>query len=389
MKRLSRIFLALAFASLFFSPGFRPESVLASPSKITKAQKNLDEIKKRLEDSYSSLQTKESRERSLRKDLQFVEREVKRHERRLAELEKDAQAGVREIKNKKEQIRLIEAAIDKTEGEVQKRLRALYKGDEATLIKLFFSSQSLSRMLEDYVYLERIVQRDKKILSTYRSDYRYLRDNLESLKVLQAKQQQILDAAVEAKNNQKNVLHLKKKLLAQTAAEKKRLHREIKELESRAQKTNALIRQLEEEKTRQYQGEAGEFSRQKAKLGWPVNGKIKIGFGTWRHPELGTLYESQGIEIGVPVDSPIAAVWNGTVAYASRFRGYGNLLIVNHGEGYYSLYGHASKLLKNVGESVNRGEIIAHSGFEQKDSIYFEIRNKGVPLDPVKWLLAK
>ena len=181
----------------------------------------------------------------------------------MAALEKDAEAGLLEIKNKKEQIRLIESAIKKTEGQVQERLSALYKGDEATLVKLFFSSESLPQMMEDYVYLERIVQRDKKVLSTYRSDYQHLRENLESLKALQVRQQDILDAAVEAKNDQEKVLHLKKRLLAQTAAETKRLNREIKELEDRAKKLSSLISKLEEEKNREYQGEKGEFSARK------------------------------------------------------------------------------------------------------------------------------
>jgi murein hydrolase activator len=389
VKKHTIAIVAFVFISLFWSPAFYQGVALASPPKITDTQEKLEQIKKRLKDSYKKLRSKESRERSLQKDLKFVEREIDRCKRRLATFEKEAQSGIKEIQRKKEQIRLIEAAIEKTEGQVQKRLSALYKGDEATLVKLFFSSESPSELMENYVFLERIVQRDKKVLTTYRSDYQHLNNNLESLKALQAKQQGVLDAAVEAKKEQEKVFRLKKKLLVQTATEKKRLSKKIRALKSRAEKLSSLVRKLEEEKVREYQGEKDEFSRRKGKLAWPVNGKIKVGFGTWRHPELGTLYESQGLDIEAPVNNPIAAVWNGKVAFASRFRGYGNLLIVNHGEGYYSLYGHASKLLKKVGEPVARGEIIAHSGFEGNDSVYFEIRRRGIPLDPTKWLLQK
>lgn len=389
MKKQPLIIAILVFAfSIMASVSFQG-AARAAPAKISEAQKKLEEIKKRLEDSYANLRSKESREDSLRKDLKYVEREVERYEKRLAELEKKAHSGMEDIRRKKDEIRLLEAAIEKTEDQVQKRLSALYKGDETTLVKLFFSSESPSQLMENFVYFERIVQRDKVTLTTYRTDHQHLKTGLEALKSLQARQQSVLDATVEAKKEQENILHVKKRLLAKTSVEKTRLSKKITELEQRAEQLSALIRKLEEEKLREYQGEKGEFFNQKGKLSWPVNGKIKIGFGTWRHPELGTLYESQGIDIESPLNNPITAVWNGNVAFASRFRGYGNLMIINHGEGYYSLYGHASKLMKKVGESVAKGEVIAFSGFEGHDSIYFEIRRRGIPLDPTKWLLPK
>jgi len=389
VKKQAQIIAALVFA--FFWGSFLPFQgvALGAPQKISQAQQKLEEIKKRIEDSYENLRSKESRENSLRQDLKFVEREVDKYEKRMADLEKEARQGMENIRRKRDEIRLLEAAIEKTEDQVQKRLSALYKGDQATLIKLFFSSESPSQLMENFVYFERIVHRDKTTLSTYRADHQQLQIGLETLKVLQAQHQTVLDATVEAKKEQEKVGQLKKRLLAQTKFEKKRLSEKIAELENRAKQLSTLIRKLEEEKLREYQGEKGEFSNQKGKLAWPVNGKIKIGFGTWRHPELGTLYESQGIDIESPLNNPIAAVWNGNVAYASPFRGYGNLMIINHGEGYYSLYGHASKLLKRVGDSVSKGEAIATSGFEGHDSIYFEIRRRGIPLDPTKWLSPK
>ncbi|MBN2429147.1 MAG: peptidoglycan DD-metalloendopeptidase family protein [Deltaproteobacteria bacterium] len=389
MKKKPLIIAALVLIFFWGAPVSFQGVALAESQKITEAQKKLEGIKQRLDKSYADLRSKQSREKSLRQDLAFVEEELEKYEKRLAGLEKDARAGMEDIGRKKDEIRLMEAAIEKTEDQVRGRLSALYKGDQATLIKLFFSSESPSQLIENFVYFERIVQRDKSILTTYRADHQHLKAGLETLKSLQAKQQVVLDATLDAKKEQEQIHQLKKKLLARTASEKKHLSRKITELEKRAKQLSALISKLEEEKLREYQGESGEFSNQKGKLAWPVNGKIKIGFGTWKHPELGTLYESQGIDIEAPLNNQIAAIWNGNVAFASRFKGYGNLMIINHGEGYYSLYGHASKLMKKVGEPVQRGEVVAFSGFEGKDSIYFEIRHRGIPLDPTKWLSPK
>jgi septal ring factor EnvC (AmiA/AmiB activator) len=113
---------------------------------------------------------------------------------------------------------------------------------------------------------------------------------------------------------------------------------------------------------------------------------VKVGFGTGRHAELGTLYESHGIEISASNDQPISAVWQGNVVFANWFKGYGNLLIVDHGSSYYTLYAQASRLAKKVGDLVQKGEIVAFSGFEGNDAVYFEIRRRGTPLDPADWL---
>ncbi|MEJ2699738.1 MAG: peptidoglycan DD-metalloendopeptidase family protein, partial [Desulfuromonadales bacterium] len=179
---------------------------------------------------------------------------------------------------------------------------------------------------------------------------------------------------------------LKAELLARVRRDRTALSARLSELQEKARDLAALVKKLESEKGREYTPETGIFSRQKGHLPWPVEGRIKVGFGTWRHPELGTMYESQGIEIAALANRPIDAVWDGEVIFADRFKGYGNLIIVDHGDNYYSLYAQASRLVKKVGDKVKRGETLAYSGFEGADAVYFEIRHRGDPLDPRAWL---
>ena len=89
------------------------------------------------------------------------------------------------------------------------------------------------------------------------------------------------------------------------------------------------------------------------------------------------------------VDQPVAAVAAGKVIFASWFKGYGNLLILDHGDSFYTLYAQTSRLLKKVGDTVAAGEQIAFSGYEGNENLYFEVREGRTPLDPTKWLVRR
>jgi septal ring factor EnvC (AmiA/AmiB activator) len=83
------------------------------------------------------------------------------------------------------------------------------------------------------------------------------------------------------------------------------------------------------------------------------------------------------------------AVWKGRVLYASPLKGFGNLMIIDHGDKYYSLYAHAASFTRKTGDLVGAGDVIAFSGHEGRDALYFEIRHRGEPVDPLPWLAPR
>lgn len=120
-------------------------------------------------------------------------------------------------------------------------------------------------------------------------------------------------------------------------------------------------------------------------LGWPASGNLLAGFGG-RMPDGRT---SSGVLIGAPVGTPVAAVADGTVVFAEWMTGYGLILIVDHGNGYMSLYAHNDTLLRNAGDTVKRGDAVARigsSGGQGTPALYFELRRNGAPVDPSSWL---
>ena len=120
-------------------------------------------------------------------------------------------------------------------------------------------------------------------------------------------------------------------------------------------------------------------------LGWPVSGSLLTAYGG-RLPDGRS---STGVLIGAPAGTPVKAVADGTVVFAEWMTGYGMLLIVDHGNGYMSLYAHNDALLKNAGDRVTRGETLAsvgNSGGQGRSGLYFELRQGGKPVNPATWL---
>lgn len=129
----------------------------------------------------------------------------------------------------------------------------------------------------------------------------------------------------------------------------------------------------------------GPFARARGRLPWPVSGPLLAGFGSPRGDER---LKWDGVLIGAPAGSPVRAIHDGRVVFADWLRGSGQLLIIDHGDGYLSLYGHNQRLLKQPGDRVRAGETIAtvgYSGGQDRPALYFAIRQQGQPSDPRRW----
>jgi septal ring factor EnvC (AmiA/AmiB activator) len=125
---------------------------------------------------------------------------------------------------------------------------------------------------------------------------------------------------------------------------------------------------------------------------WPAKGKVVSFFGRQKHPTFDTYINKKGIEIEAREGSPIRSVSAGKVVYADWLKGYGLVVIVDHTNGFYSLYAHASKLLVAEGNAVTMGQMIGHTGetgVTEEDTLYFELRKGTTPIDPLKWLVKR
>ncbi|HEX9874392.1 MAG TPA: peptidoglycan DD-metalloendopeptidase family protein [Deferrimonas sp.] len=357
----------------------------AQGEDLTQSRKGLRELDQQIRQTTRNLEKKRSAERSLVDELKIVDDELEGTRRRVGQISGHLKLLDEQVRTGEEHLREVQRSAEAAERRVRRRLVSLYKGGEVGLLRVLFSSATPAEMAEDYDYLGRIVRRDRLLLDDYRRQQAALETAQRQLAELRQDQQAALDARRADQENLRQALQLKATLLSEVRRDKKVLARTLDDLKERAERLTALVKNLETGQAREYSGKPGVFPGQKGKLPWPAQGRVKVGFGTWRHPDLGTLYDSKGLEIAVSGEKPVNAVWQGEVVFASWFKGYGNLLIVDHGDSYFTLYAQAARLSKKVGDRVAEGEPL---GFTAPEGavLYFEIRQGGTPVDPAKWL---
>jgi len=192
-------------------------------------------------------------------------------------------------------------------------------------------------------------------------------------------------------------------LLAKVQSERAYHDRMVGELSEATRRLEAFIRDLQEKQRRAVAkvpppsrparpapGDAGPgFASLRGRLAWPADGRVVAEYGPQVNPRFGTKTFRNGIDIEAGEGSNIAAVFPGQVVYTGWFRGYGNLIIVDHGGEYYTVYAHAADIRVTEGDEVKQGQIIGtvgDTGSLQGPRLYFEVRHEGKPQDPTQWL---
>ena len=322
-----------------------------------------------------------SRLNEIEKRLQQESREYDTIAQEIKELQDD-------IRTTRNRMQTLEQTSGQQEQVVQKRLSAMYKYYRRSGLRILLSSRSYNDLLRTEEALGLIVGRDhdllRRSLATLEQQRRYEAE-------LQSRRTQLIaarDRIAEKRSQIKDTQQQRSSHLNKIQQEKSLQIKALQELEKYSQQLQKVIDKLPGEKT-QYTSSGVQFSKMRGRLDFPVKGTIIGRFGRQEHPELKTYTYQKGINIQAPVGTPVRAVYAGRVAFADWFKGYGLMIIVDHGEHYYSLSAHASQLLKKVDDVVYAGETIAQVGDTNSikgAGLYFEIRQQGKPQDPLKWL---
>lgn len=361
----------------------------AATDELERQRQSLKQVEQRITRIGEQIESSRRKEGALEAELDKLEKElsglrrsVHRREERLDNLEKT-------IVGKNLRAERLRELIRQRETKVKARLKAFYRQGEVKLYKALFQGRSPARIAENCFFLARLVRRDRALLESFRDDWRSLRSALEELGRLRKEQENRLSILRDSQKVLARGCDTREQGLKQLKQDRETLAGELSALREKARRLQGLLKRLETEKAPQYTEKSSLFAKQKGRLRWPAEGEVVVGFGTNHHRKLGTRYQSQGIEIAQPPGRDIRAVWGGKVLFADNFRGYGKLIILNHGDNYYTLYAQAEHLAKRVGEQVVSGEVLGTSGFGGRPGVYFEIRHRGEPLDPDKWLAPR
>ncbi len=266
-----------------------------------------------------------------------------------------------------------------------KQIRAAHAMGRQQRVKLLLNQQDpvkLSRLLVYYDYLNGArlaqVKSFENALYVLKTSESELLQQSESLKRLRKDKEIELESLARERAVREN-------LLTKLDAEYTDRSTELRQLKSDEKRLQKLLRSIERAigDTPFSVGVSKPFGKKRGKLDWPVKGKLLKRFGNRR-----VSGRWEGVLIGAKEGARVRAVSQGRVVYADWLRGYGLLIILDHGRGYMTLYAFNESLYKSVGDKVSTGEEIAtvgRSGGRAKPGLYFEIRKKGKPVNPIRW----
>lgn len=261
------------------------------------------------------------------------------------------------------------------------RARALYKLGEVSYLRILLSVDRPSDIFRGYRFVTALARRDKERFAAFRADLTALTTTKVDL------ERKTQDALALRQNLERTRQTLdgdrkrKTELLTEIVEKKETNAAYVKELEDVEARLRDLLQGLGTGDV------AVPLAAFKGSLPWPVAGKIHAPFGRRRHAKFDTYTIQNGIEIAAAQETPVAAVYEGTVVFVDRFKGYGLMVVLDHGGKHHTLYAHLAEAAVQVGQKVAAGETVGTTGAGVEGSgLYFEVRFQGRPEDPVEWL---
>ncbi len=358
-----------------------PVGVFAS-SPQTEYQKIQREMKTKRE----KLEQVKRRESSILADIEetnrqmkTIENDLRKYRMRLANTENTISQVEREISSAR-------AAIERNKTWIKRQLRTIHKyGRNSDVVLLLLGSQDMAQFIRTGKNLQYIAAREHENLLAYQNNLENLREKEKQLALLKkellANQSKILAEEEALSAKRKN----KEQMLASVKEEKSSLVQMLKEMEEASNRLLEIIKKSDRGDI--YPGRG--FAALKGSLPWPVDGRVVIPYGSQKDPQFNTPVFRSGTFIESRSDALARAVYEGKVVFAEWFKGYGQLVIINHGDGYHSLYGSLSEIFADVGDIIKGKQAIGrvgNSGLVNAPGLYFELRYKGKPLNPIQWL---
>lgn len=352
------------------------------------ADTKVDELKKKKDSTTQEIEQK-------KKEMKALEGQTKDVSAEIEKLDKEMDLAVVELDKVKEDLKELNINIDKTVKELEEaeenikekqdvfnsRLKVMYKNGSVGYLEVLLSSANIGDFLSRKEMIQSIANHDVDLLK-YMKEQR----NIINKKNTELRAQRV---SVEATRSQ---MEKREMDLAKATRSKENLMRGLEKDLNTAEKEhdnlNKLAKSIESEIVKR-QRVTAPYSG--GTMGWPVPGHTRISspFGNRIHPIFNTNKFHSGIDIPAPTGTNVVAASDGTVIYSGTLGGYGKAIMVDHGGGVVTLYGHNSSLSVGEGARVSRGSVIARvgsTGYSTGPHVHFEVRKNGSYVDPISWL---
>jgi septal ring factor EnvC (AmiA/AmiB activator) len=359
--------------------------------QIDEYEKRKKHINREIEQGRQEVDNFTRKESDTIKRLNRVEIALNKSRRRTAAIRKEInkmERAISEVSNSSEELK---KQIRVNEKYVAHRLVAVYKMNWLGKFHLLASAESMHEFIQRKDALERILDYDEKVRRDLITDQDELKKVLSRLKALKDQKSSRAKALKKQTRSMSQERSTRTKLLADIRSQKAL---ELAAIDALTQASNELDRKINVLNTNiksaaQDKKVSGlPFSAHKGLLIRPVKGRIISLYGPYQNPKYNITNFRSGIEIKADNGEPVRSVFRGQVLYSSWFKTYGNMIIIDHGKNYYTVYAHLEEAFKAKGDVVQTGEVIATAGDTGSMTgakLYFEVRHHGKPVNPIEW----
>ncbi|SEA13500.1 murein hydrolase activator EnvC family protein [Microbulbifer marinus] len=348
-------------------------------------QARLAEIKQRIESLQAELNQVRSQRDQLLKDLEKNEKDISELHKRIDQIKRDMRSRTDKLQELKQEQQQLEESRRSMQRRVEQEVAAAYRLGRQEQIKLLLNQQDPQDIARQLRYHEYFLQERSRVIDDYLDTLTSLQTVSTSIErerdTLDGERRQLQDRETQLRGAQRDRSRTLDKLaarLADKSGELQQLKNDRSRLQKLVDEVGRAIASLVSPQDQQ------PFAKQRGRMQWPVKGRRANAYGQRRANGI----TWKGITIRANEGEPVRAIHRGRVVFSDYLRGQGMLMILDHGDGYMSLYAHNQSLTRSLGEWVESGDTVArvgNSGGLTHSGVYFEIRHRGKPQDPTRW----
>lgn len=359
----------------------------STSKKIEEEKEELESIRHKIEEKRRQRLNVEKREGSILSKIEDMDYKLGKKEAFLHAIDLSLSEKDKDVERLEAETKRLKTDLIIGKKRVSERLKRMYKEGRLISLKIIFSATDHIDLLKRYYYIKWLHKKDLDVIKRYEQVLKELEGKGNQLEQVRSEMWKTKNEVTNLMKDIESNRRQKESLLTKVRLERASYDKTILELEEEASDLQSLIKELEARKTKK--GGSLGFVSKKGRLDWPIDGRIISHFGRQKHPRFGTYIYKKGLEIRSFHGDKIRAIYNGTVVFAGWFRGYGQLIILDHGDNYFSLYAYAARLLVSVGDKVKKDQVVGEigdTGLSDGNDLYFELRHGANPIDPILWL---
>jgi septal ring factor EnvC (AmiA/AmiB activator) len=370
------------------------EALAQEDSLETAKRRELEQIRRQAQEKRAQAGALRGQETRALGALKRTERELSTTRRRLRNLRYRRARLDQQLEVTRANLQRSVAHLETQRDRLAKRLRHMYMLGPARELEFLISTRSFAGLMMRWDFLQMVAEQDRQLLDDVRDEKQRVEASERRLESNLKEVSRTAQRTTQQSDKLSRLRQSRASSVREIQSRREEYEAAAAELERSARALAALLARLERQRRadpgRAPQPYSGDFERGQGQLDWPVNGSLVGRMGIETHPRFGTQVRNDGIDIAAPVGTAVRAVARGRVDFANDdYEGVGGMIVLNHGNGYYTIYSHLSEVSVGSGTEVQPGAVIGRTGETgslKGPMLHFEVRKGSSPLNPESWL---